>query len=105
MVAGGLGIGPAVLIGFGRHAGGGDDLGWFQMRRIWIAFAVAATVWAAPYVKRAALIAMEKSFDQRIVRLADDPYLLVGDTRGVYLEGYGAVFTAEVNLANGPSLS
>src|SRR5207249_9673892 len=38
-------------------------------------------------------------------RLADDPYILVGLTRGVYLEGYGAVFTAEVSLANGPAIS
>lgn len=79
------------------------------MKRAWITFALAATIWAAstekPHIKRAAIVAMEKSFDQRITRLADDPYLLVGFTRGVYLEGYGAVFTAEVSLANGPSLS
>ena len=75
------------------------------MKRALIAFALAATVWAAPGFKRAALIAMEKSFDRRIMGLADDPYILVGYTRGVYLEGYGAVFTAEVNLANGPSQS
>jgi hypothetical protein len=66
-------------------------------------------MWAAstgaPHFKRPALIAIEKSFDQRITTLADDPYLLIGDTRGVYLEGYGAVFTTEVNLANGPSIS
>ena len=73
------------------------------MRKIWMALLVAATLWAAtekPRFKRAALTAMEASFDQRISRLADDPYLLVGPTRGVYLEGYGAVFTAEVSLSN-----
>jgi hypothetical protein len=79
------------------------------MRRAWIAFALAATIWAAsterPRFKRGALTAMEQSFDHRLTRLADDPYLLVGFTRGVYLEGYGAVFTAEVNLAIGPSPS
>ena len=75
------------------------------MKRALIAFALAATIWAAPTFKRAALIAMEKSFDKRIMGLTDDPYILVGYTRGVYLEGYGAVFTAEVNLANGPSQS
>ena len=75
------------------------------MKRAWIVFAIAATIWAAPGFKRAALVAMEKSFDQRIERLADDPYILVGFTRGVYLEGYGAVFTAEVNLATGPAQS
>jgi hypothetical protein len=75
------------------------------MKRVWIALIVAASLWAAsaerPNFKRAALTAMETSFDQRIARLADDPYLLVGSTRGVYLEGYGAVFSAEVSLSNG----
>ena len=76
------------------------------MKRAWIIlFAAAASLLAATGVKRGALIAMEKSFDNRIVRIADDPYILVGYTRGVYLEGYGAVFTAEVNLAIGPSQS
>jgi len=75
------------------------------MRRAWILFALAAAIWAAstekPHVKRASLTAMEVSFDRRLERLSDDPYLLVGLTRGIYLEGYGAVFTSEVSLANG----
>jgi hypothetical protein len=29
---------------------------------------------------------------------------MLGPTRGVYLEGYGAVFTAEVNLVAGPQI-
>ncbi len=46
---------------------------------------------------------MEKSLDNRISRLwQDNPFLLLGPTRGVYLEGYGAVFTAEVNLVANP---
>lgn len=58
---------------------------------------------AGPRVSRATLTAMEKSLDERIQRLWDDtPYLLIGTTRGVYLEGYGAVFTAEVNLVMNP---
>jgi hypothetical protein len=79
------------------------------MRRVSIAVALAASIWAAsaekPRLKRAALVAMEDSFDRRIKSLTDDPYLLVSNTHGVYLEGYGAVFTAEVSLANGPGLS
>ena len=66
--------------------------------------ALAVGLWAAstekPRFKRAALTAMEVSFDQRLKTLSDDPYLLVGPTRGVYLEGYGAVFTSEVSLSN-----
>jgi hypothetical protein len=75
------------------------------MKRFSIVFVLAGLALGAARFNRAGFAGVEKSFDQRIVTLADDPYLLVGDTRGVYLEGYGAVFTAEVNLANGPSLS
>jgi hypothetical protein len=75
------------------------------MKRAWIALTLAVTLLGAPGFKRAALIAMEKSFDKRIAGIADDPYILVGYTRGVYLENYGAVFTAEVNLAIGPAQS
>jgi len=75
------------------------------MKRVCIALALAAVIWAAPGFKRAALVPLEKSFDDRITHIADDPYILVGFTRGIYLEGYGAVFTAEVNLAIGPAQS
>ncbi len=59
----------------------------------------------SPRVTRAVLSPMEKSLDGRIQRLwEDNPFALLGSTRGVYLEGYGAVFSAEVNLATGPTL-
>lgn len=29
---------------------------------------------------------------------------MLGATRGIYLDGYGAVFTAEVNLVTGPTM-
>jgi len=52
-----------------------------------------------PRVERKTLVAMEKSLDERVTRLWDDnPFLLLGPTRGVYLDGYGVVFTTEVNL-------
>ena len=77
------------------------------MKRAWMIFALGATIWAAstekPRFHRAALTAMEHSFDQKLMRLADDPYLLTGNTRGIYIEGFGVVFTAEVSLANGAS--
>ena len=79
------------------------------MKKALVILALAGAIWAGsserPRIKRAALAAMEQSFDQRLTRLADDPYLLVGNARGLYLDGYGAVFTAEVSLANGPGLS
>jgi len=58
---------------------------------------------SGPRVSRGTLATVEKSLDQRIQRLWDDtPYLLLGNTRGVYLEGFGAVFTVEVNLVMNP---
>lgn len=58
-----------------------------------------------PRVSRSTVAAMEKSFDHRLEKVVESPFLLLGMTRGVYLEGYGAVFTAEVNLASGPSVT
>ncbi len=79
------------------------------MKKIFLPILLLVVVFAStaatsgPRVSRATLASMEKSLDERIKRLWDDtPYLLLGDTRGVYLEGYGAVFTAEVNLVMNP---
>jgi len=71
-----------------------------RWRSTWVllAAAVMATA-AAPRVSREALHAMEVSFDQRIRTMnVDVPFELLGYTRGIYLEGYGAVFTSELNL-------
>jgi hypothetical protein len=64
---------------------------------------LAAVVWTAvaegPRVGLTAMRAMEQSFDKRVLTAStDSPFDLLGTTRGVYLGGYGAVFTAEVNL-------
>lgn len=79
------------------------------MKKALIILALGGAIWAGSVersrVRRSSLVAMEQSFDQRLTRLADDPYLLVGNARGLYLDGYGSVFTAEVSLANGPGLS
>jgi hypothetical protein len=79
------------------------------MKKIIVSFLLLVVVFAltaasaGPRVSRGTLAGMEKSLDERIQRLWDDtPYLLLGTTRGVYLEGYGAVFTAEVNLVMNP---
>ena len=59
-----------------------------------------------PRVTRASVEAVERSFDGRIEKAAlSDPFELLGNTRGLYLAGYGAVFTAEVNLIITPSLN
>jgi hypothetical protein len=52
-----------------------------------------------PRVTRGALAALESNFDQRFEKFnIADPFDLLGTTRGVYLEGYGVVFSAELNL-------
>jgi hypothetical protein len=35
----------------------------------------------------------------------EEPWFLIGPARGVYLGGFGVIFSAEINLAMGPSLS
>ncbi len=58
----------------------------------------------SPRVTRPMLVAMEKSMDGRVARLSqDNPFVLLGPTRGIYLDGYGAVFTAEINLVSAPA--
>ncbi len=65
--------------------------------------AASAIASDAPRVPRTTLAAAEKSLDNRFAGLwSDNPFVMLGPTRGVYLEGYGAVFTAEVNLVAGP---
>jgi len=55
---------------------------------------------------RAAIVGIEKNFDGRFSRpYSPDAFDLLGATRGVYLEGYGAVFTTELNLIISPNLS
>lgn len=50
--------------------------------------------------------AMERSFDDRLRRFnIDSPIEVLGLTRGLYLSGYGAVFTSEVNLVQTPGVS
>jgi hypothetical protein len=59
-----------------------------------------------PRITRAALASVEKSFDGRFTRAYTlDAFDLLGTTRGVYLEGYGAVFSAELNLIMSPNIS
>lgn len=55
---------------------------------------------------RGALATVEKGFDGRISRAnAPDSFDLLGNTRGVYLDGYGVVFSTELNLIVSPNLN
>jgi hypothetical protein len=74
----------------------------FALTFLLLAAAVWTTAADSPRVNRAALGIVEKSLDERLSRLWDEgPVALLGYTRGIYLEGYGAVFTAEVNVDAG----
>jgi hypothetical protein len=79
-------------------------------RTILVMSLLATALWAPagdkPRVSRAALAGMEQSFNERIAKLSlNDPFDLLGATRGVYLEGYGAVFTTEVSLVIVPAIT
>jgi hypothetical protein len=68
---------------------------------------LAASLGAKPRVERVTVFHVEKEMDRTLERevLDGNGYLLLGYTRGVFLEGTGAVFSAEVNLAAGPTVS
>ena len=62
-----------------------------------ITLVAGATVY--PRVTRNNLLSLEKLADRKIVPAEPgSPGQILGATRGVYLEGYGAVFTTEVDL-------
>ena len=81
------------------------------MKRL-LAFAIllGGALWVGaadkPRVSRASIAPMEKAFARRLEGWnVDEPVMLLGTTRGVYLEGYGVVFTAEMNLLPGGTMS
>jgi hypothetical protein len=54
---------------------------------------------AAPRIPRPAMQAVERSFDQRFQQFnVDDPIEVLGPARGVYVEKFGVILSAEVNL-------
>lgn len=71
------------------------------MMRLLPVLLLAASAVAAerPNVTREELAAVEQRMDKAVRVLdVDDPYDVLGFTRGVYLPGYGVVFTTEVSL-------
>ena len=65
--------------------------------------AAYAAAGEAPRVDRTQMKKVEESLDATLLRFTtDNSHTLIGLTRGVYLEGVGAVLTAEVILVNAP---
>ena len=59
-----------------------------------------------PKVPRPKMASVELMVNTQLAALVpEEPYFLIGLARGAYLDGIGAVFSAEINLATGPSLS
>jgi hypothetical protein len=63
--------------------------------------AISSSAANAPRVSRDAVASGERAIEDRLKHLWAD-LSVVGTTRGLYLEGYGAVYTAEVTLAIAP---
>jgi hypothetical protein len=64
-----------------------------------LVLAACASAADKPRVSRAMLDRVERSFDRALATVdVNEPFDLLGQTRGVYLPGYGVVFTCEVNL-------
>lgn len=77
------------------------------MKTLLAAVVLAGTLAAAtpdqPRPAREAIVDLEKSFDGAIEKvIASDPMLIMASTQGVYVQGFGAVFTAQVDLINTP---
>jgi hypothetical protein len=59
-----------------------------------------------PKVTRAMIEGMQRSLDNKLSGLWPlDPAEVIGPTEGTYIQGYGSVFLAEVNVAPAPGIS
>lgn len=59
-----------------------------------------------PKVNRIMIEAMEKSIEGKLQSLfAPEPAEVLGLTQGAYINGYGAVFMSEINLAPAPGIT
>jgi hypothetical protein len=85
---------------------------WAQLPRPPAAASVAAppaavTPTEKSRVPRQVLSDLERHLDTKLASLggANDPVDLLGDARGIYLDGYGAVFTVELSPIITPGLN
>jgi hypothetical protein len=71
------------------------------VKTLWIALPLAAALLAAPLVKREHLASLEKGF---ATGLTASQMRILGYPSGIYIDGYGVVFTSEVNLSYSPMI-
>ena len=66
----------------------------------------AAVTQAATHIPQGMLRNLEKNFDMRLEAMdSKDPLDILGGTRGLYVEGYGTVFTTELSLVVTPGIT
>jgi hypothetical protein len=66
-----------------------------------VAISAAAAAVADTHVSRSVIRSVEISLDERLSRIwPDTPISVTSHTRGLYLDGYGAVFTVEMSTAS-----
>ncbi len=69
------------------------------MRRLPFVLLAALLTAAPPRITRPAMQAVERGFDQRFQQFnMDDPIEVLGPARGIYVEKFGVILSAEVNL-------
>ena len=83
--------------------------GWAQINSQVASLGGAPTVTAPARVQvpLSSLTELEHRFNTKLATLGgvNDPIDMLGTTRGLYLEGYGAVFTTEMSLLLTPGIS
>jgi len=78
---------------------------WAQLAKPVVASSAAGAP-RVPRISLATLAFLDKAFDTRLTSYnLNDPIDLLGATRGLYLDGYGVVFTTEVSLIVTPGIS
>ena len=66
----------------------------------------AGSIADKPKISRPMIAALEQSFENQLVKLwPDDPASIIGIPQGLYISGYGVVFTSQVNLAPAPGIT
>ncbi|HTA44144.1 MAG TPA: hypothetical protein VK789_16955 [Bryobacteraceae bacterium] len=65
-----------------------------------IAFATLCFAYTEPRVSLAAIHAVETSMNNTFGAHGTDPWVLYGNSRGTYLDGYGVLFTFDLDLIN-----
>ena len=60
----------------------------------------------SPKVPRAKIANVEKLINTQMAAMVpEEPYFLIGLARGTYLDGVGVIFSVDINLATGPTVT